>query len=244
MSRRIEREAGSTYRVNGREVRARDVQLLFADASTGARSTAMVRQGQIGEIIAAKPQERRRILEEAAGIAGLAFPPPRSRAASQGGRGQSHAASTIFCSRSTARPKVSRNRRARRPATAGLRPRSGATKRCWPSFIRAEAARALQSAESKLEADLRDVAEKTRAQAEAARLQAIAAHELPQLRDTEAEAGSELQRLVLARETLDGEERRAKSRTSRAGAPDRANGKRYRAGNRADRGRGLRSRTA
>ena len=63
--------AGSTYRVNGREVRARDVQLLFADAATGAHSPALVRQGQIGELIAAKPQERRRILEEAAGISGL-----------------------------------------------------------------------------------------------------------------------------------------------------------------------------
>src|SRR5215213_223263 len=71
IARRIEREAGSTYRINGREVRARDVQLLFADASTGARSPALVRQGQISEIIAAKPQARRRILEDAAGIAGL-----------------------------------------------------------------------------------------------------------------------------------------------------------------------------
>ena len=71
VSRKIEREEGSTYRVNGREVRARDVQLLFADASTGARSPAMVRQGQIGELINAKPQARRRILEEAAGVAGL-----------------------------------------------------------------------------------------------------------------------------------------------------------------------------
>src|SRR5215212_5736891 len=71
VSRRIEREEGSTYRINGREVRARDVQLLFADAATGARSPALVRQGQISEIIAAKPQARRRILEDAAGIAGL-----------------------------------------------------------------------------------------------------------------------------------------------------------------------------
>ena len=71
ISRRIEREEGSTYRVNGREVRARDVQLLFADAASGARSPSLVRQGQIGEIIAAKPQARRRILEDAAGIAGL-----------------------------------------------------------------------------------------------------------------------------------------------------------------------------
>ncbi|MGA9846678.1 MAG: AAA family ATPase, partial [Roseiarcus sp.] len=71
VARRIEREEGSTYRVNGREVRARDVQLLFADASTGARSPSLVRQGQIGEIISAKPQARRLILEEAAGISGL-----------------------------------------------------------------------------------------------------------------------------------------------------------------------------
>ncbi|WIJ24581.1 chromosome segregation protein SMC [Devosia sp. RR2S18] len=71
VTRRIEREAGSVYRVNGKEVRARDVQLLFADASTGAHSPAMVRQGQIGELIAAKPTARRALLEEAAGISGL-----------------------------------------------------------------------------------------------------------------------------------------------------------------------------
>ncbi|HLY80418.1 MAG TPA: AAA family ATPase, partial [Caulobacteraceae bacterium] len=69
--RRIDRGAGSTYRVNGKEVRARDVQLLFADASTGANSPALVRQGQISELIAAKPQNRRLILEEAAGVSGL-----------------------------------------------------------------------------------------------------------------------------------------------------------------------------
>ncbi|MDP3660408.1 chromosome segregation protein SMC [Phenylobacterium sp.] len=69
--RRIDRGAGSTYRINGREVRARDVQLLFADASTGSNSPALVRQGQISELISAKPQNRRLILEEAAGVAGL-----------------------------------------------------------------------------------------------------------------------------------------------------------------------------
>src|SRR5258708_27863339 len=68
VSRRIERESGSTYRINGREVRARDVQILLADASTGARSPALVHQGRIGEIIQAKPEQRRRVLEEAAGI--------------------------------------------------------------------------------------------------------------------------------------------------------------------------------
>ncbi len=69
--RRIDRGEGSTYRINGREVRARDVQLLFADASTGASSPALVRQGQISELIGAKPQNRRLILEEAAGVSGL-----------------------------------------------------------------------------------------------------------------------------------------------------------------------------
>ena len=71
IARRIERESGSNYRINGREVRARDVQILFADASTGARSPALVHQGRIGEIIQAKPEQRRRVLEEAAGVAGL-----------------------------------------------------------------------------------------------------------------------------------------------------------------------------
>ncbi len=71
VTRRIERGMGSIYRCNGREVRARDVQILFADSSSGARSTAMVTQGKIGELIAAKPSQRRVLLEEAAGIAGL-----------------------------------------------------------------------------------------------------------------------------------------------------------------------------
>jgi chromosome segregation protein len=71
ISRQIVRDQGSKYRVNGSEVRARDVQLLFADVSTGSRSPALVRQGQIAEIINAKPQARRLILEEAAGITGL-----------------------------------------------------------------------------------------------------------------------------------------------------------------------------
>ncbi|SDW91631.1 chromosome segregation protein SMC [Roseicitreum antarcticum] len=69
--RRITRDAGSAYKVNGREVRARDVQMLFADASTGAHSPALVRQGQISELINARPKARRRVLEEAAGISGL-----------------------------------------------------------------------------------------------------------------------------------------------------------------------------
>ena len=69
--RRIDRGSGSAYRINGREARARDVAMLFADASTGSRSPALVHQGRIGEIIQARPDQRRRVLEEAAGISGL-----------------------------------------------------------------------------------------------------------------------------------------------------------------------------
>ena len=71
ITRRITRDAGSAYKVSSKDVRARDVQMLFADASTGAHSPALVRQGQISELINAKPKARRRILEEAAGISGL-----------------------------------------------------------------------------------------------------------------------------------------------------------------------------
>ncbi|WP_128893047.1 chromosome segregation protein SMC [Erythrobacter sp. HKB08] len=71
VTRRIERGAGSAYRVNGNDVRAKDVALTFADAATGAHSPALVSQGKIAQVIAAKPVERRQMLEEAAGIAGL-----------------------------------------------------------------------------------------------------------------------------------------------------------------------------
>ena len=71
VSRRIERGTGSDYRVNGRDTRQQDVRLLFADSATGAHSPAIVGQGRISAIIAAKPAERRMLLEEAAGIAGL-----------------------------------------------------------------------------------------------------------------------------------------------------------------------------
>ena len=63
--------SGSVYRINGREARARDVQTLFADLASGARSSAMVSQGRVGALVNAKPDERRAILEEAAGITGL-----------------------------------------------------------------------------------------------------------------------------------------------------------------------------
>ena len=91
-----------------REVRARDVQLLFADAATGARSPALVRQGQIGEIIAAKPQARRAHPRGGGRHRRAALPPSRGGAAAEGRRGQSRCASTTCCARSTPRSTASK----------------------------------------------------------------------------------------------------------------------------------------
>ena len=69
--RRVARDLGSNFKINGKEFRARDVQILFADVSSGSQSNSLVKQGQVAELINAKPRDRRRILEEAAGISGL-----------------------------------------------------------------------------------------------------------------------------------------------------------------------------
>src|SRR5271168_481154 len=71
ISRKIERGSGSSYRVNGKEARARDVQTLFADLASGARASAMVSQGRVGALVGARPEDRRTVLEEAANITGL-----------------------------------------------------------------------------------------------------------------------------------------------------------------------------
>ena len=71
VTRRIERDQGSTYKINGKNVRARDIHLLFADTLTGAQSPSLVSQGRVTSIINAKPADRRSILEESAGISGI-----------------------------------------------------------------------------------------------------------------------------------------------------------------------------
>jgi len=211
VSRRIERDEGSTYRLNGREVRARDIQILFADASTGARSPAMVHQGRIGEIIQAKPEQRRRVLEEAAGISGLHArrheAELRLRAAEQNLArledviGQ--LAGQIDALKRQARQAVryralSQNIRKAEAALFQLRLVQAKTE-----VTQAEAAQA---------AGVREVAERTGAEAEAATRQANAAADLPALREGEAKAAAALQRLVVARDALEREATLARER--------------------------------
>tara|TARA_Y100000590_G_scaffold922_1_gene1124 strand:- start:882 stop:3455 length:2574 start_codon:yes stop_codon:yes gene_type:complete len=71
IKRKIEKDKGSKFYINGKEVRAKDAQMFFADLSTGAHSPSLISQGRIGALVTAKPTDRRAILEEAAGIAGL-----------------------------------------------------------------------------------------------------------------------------------------------------------------------------
>ncbi|WP_158810027.1 chromosome segregation protein SMC [Beijerinckia sp. L45] len=211
VTRRIEREQGSTYRINGRECRARDVQILFADASTGARSPALVRQGQISEIIAAKPQARRRILEEAAGVAGLHT---RRHEAELRLKGAEDNLTRIDDVLGQITAQGDGLRRQARQAERYRALQSDIRRLNALSILIDYDAAMLEvtEARTKFDVDTARVVEATRQQAEAARHQAIAAHGLPALRDSETEAGTALQRLIVARETLDGEERRAKGR--------------------------------
>src|SRR3954451_17411398 len=211
VTRRIERDSGSTYRINGREVRARDVHILFADASTGSRSPALVHQGRIGEIIQAKPEQRRRVLEEAAGISGLHArrheAELRLRAAEQNLLRLedviNQLATQMAALKSQARQAV------RYRNIAGQIRKAEATL----FHLRWVAANTEhREAEQVKDQAIRLVAERTGAQAEPPAREANVAAGLPALREAEARAAAALQRLVIARETLEQEETRAKNR--------------------------------
>jgi chromosome segregation protein len=211
ISRRIEREDGSVYRINAREARARDVQLLFADAATGARSPAMVRQGQIGEIISAKPQARRRILEDAAGIAGLYS---RRHEAELRLRATEENLTRV---EDVLRHLDGQVDNLGKQAKQAIRYReiAGHIRRAEALLLHLavlDARAQLQAAERQYDADTRAVAERTRLQGEAARAFAVAEHGIQPLREEESRRAAALQRLQIAREQIDDEERRAKTR--------------------------------
>ncbi|WP_349369551.1 chromosome segregation protein SMC [Salinarimonas sp.] len=211
ISRKIAREAGSTYRINGREVRARDVQLLFADAATGARSAALVRQGQISEIIAAKPQARRRILEDAAGVAGLHARRHEAELRLKAAEDNLVRVEDVLSGldgQIEGLRRQSRQAARYRAVAAEIRRLEALIQLIGHAAARDEAAAA--ASEARVRAS--EVAERAEVQARTAREQAIAAHALPGLREAEAAAAAALQRLVLARAELDGEETRTKDK--------------------------------
>jgi chromosome segregation protein len=214
--RRIERSSGSGYRINGKEVRARDVQLLFADAATGSHSAALVSQGRIGAIINAKPIERRGLLEEAAGIAGLHSrrheAELRLKAAESNLSRLDDVLVTLQAQLDGLKKQARQAQRYRRLSDHIRRAEAVVLHLAW-QIARTE----LTAATERLHAAERTVADHTAAALAAEREREAAAGELPQLRHTEAAAAAELQRLVLARQTLDEEERRVAAAREAAG---------------------------
>ena len=205
--RRIERNKGSAYRVNGREVRAREVQLLFADAGTGARSAGLVSQGRIGAIINAKPSERRILLEEAANIRGLYArrreAELRLRAAESNLERLEDVLKALEGQLHGLRQQA---RQAQRYRTVSEQMRSA---EALLLFQRWETIKDERAVAGKALAEAGDaVTAATRKVAEANAIRAETAASLPSLRENEAKAAAELQRLTLARAELDNEERR------------------------------------
>ncbi|MGO4574050.1 chromosome segregation protein SMC [Microvirga sp. 2TAF3] len=213
ISRKIEREEGSTYRINGKEVRARDVQILFADAATGARSPALVRQGQISEIISAKPQARRRILEDAAGIAGLHARRHEAELRLKAAEDNLLRVEDVIRELETQVDSLKRQgRQASRYKNLSAEIRRLEALMYAIGF--AEAREQAASSEQQAADDLKAVADRTEEQTKAATAQAVAAHAIPPLREAEARAAAALQRLTHARNELESEERRSKDRVT------------------------------
>ncbi|MEM8749362.1 MAG: AAA family ATPase [Pseudomonadota bacterium] len=211
VSRRIERESGSVYRINGADVRAKDVQLLFADVSTGARSPSMIGQGRIGELISAKPQARRALLEEAAGISGLHSrrheAELRLRAAETNLERLEDVISQLETQLDGLKRQARQANRYRNIANDIRRAEASIL------YLRWSAAReALVKAEQELTASTVRVGETQLVQTEAAKAQAIVASKLPQLRENEAKAAAVLQHVTIARQQLDDEARRMEAR--------------------------------
>jgi chromosome segregation protein len=214
VTRRIERDAGSVYRINGREVRQRDVQIFFADASTGSASPALVRQGQISILINQKPLARRAILEEAAGIAGLHQRRHEAELRLKGAEANMARLDDIIAEVETQLQGLKRQAR----QASRYRNLSGLIRRAealafllrWQSAEEQHAA--AEKALAETSAVVRNRTERA-AQASTARLEA--ANALPPLRQQEAEKSAALQRLLHERDTLEAEEARAREDAQR-----------------------------
>lgn len=209
--RRITRDAGSAYKVNGKDVRARDVQMLFADASTGSQSPALVRQGQISELINAKPKARRRILEEAAGISGLYQRRHEAELKLNGAEQNLLRVDDVIEQLGGQLATLARQaRQAARYRELGAALRRAEGMLLYRRWREADLAR--EEAEAGLRARLTAAAQAEGAARSAAKARAVQEDGLPPLREEEAIAGAILQRLVLQRDALSDQEAQAAAR--------------------------------
>ena len=206
--RRIERGGGSVYRVNGHEVRARDIQLLFADAASGAHSGAMVSQGRVGALIEAKPGERRLLLEEAAGTTGLHARRHETELRLKGAEDNllrlDDVIATIEDQLQTLKKQARQAQRYRRLGEHIRRTEALLLHARWRA-VEAEAERH----DRELRAVERAVAETTEHALAERRAREAAEAAVPPLRVAEAAAAAEQQRLALARSALEQELQRA-----------------------------------
>ncbi len=207
ISRRIERGSGSTYRINGREVRARDVQLLFADMATGAHSTAMVSQGRIGALIGAKPTERRTLLEEAAGIKGLHSRRHEAELRLRAAETNLERLDDVIGALEGQYQGLQRQaRQATRYRKVSEELRQFEAIQLHVRWTTATAAK--NAADEQLKASDATVTQLTAAAGAMATQQSEAAAAMQGLREAEATAAAELQRLIMARRELESEEGR------------------------------------
>ena len=207
VSRRIEREQGSRYLVNGHDVRARDVQLLFADANAGAQSTALVSQGKVGAIINAKPQERRGLLEEAAGIRGLHSRRHEAELRLRAAETNLERVDDVI---QTLEVQLKALKRQARQANR-YRNISGHLRRAEAMLFHlrwVEAAASLETAQQQLAEAERGVGDLTATAARTSSAQTEAAEKIPPLRDAEAAAAASLHRLAVERDRIEDEEKR------------------------------------
>ena len=211
ISRRIERDEGSAYRINGKEVRARDVQLLFADVSTGARSPALVKQGQISELINAKPQSRRRILEEAAGITGLHTRRHEAELKLKAAETNLQRLDDVtgqLEQQLNSLKRQGRQAQKYKQITSDLKRLEAAQ-----LYMNWKAAAEMVAREQhQLDEVTRFLAEATRAVSEKSRERDAASEGLPGLREEETVRAAVVQRLTIERQNLEAEEARAKAR--------------------------------
>ncbi|MBW7922301.1 MAG: AAA family ATPase [Rubellimicrobium sp.] len=201
ITRRVTRDLGSGYRVQGREVRARDVQMLFADAGSGAGSPSLVRQGQIAELIAAKPVARRRILEDAAGIAGLSQRRHEAELRLRAAEANLARVDDVIGQLEARLAQLGRQARtAARYREIGTALRRAEALALWRRWEVADAAARVAGAGMDAQRGAVVQAEARATAAALARARADAA--LPALREEEAVAGAVVQRLVIARAAL------------------------------------------
>ena len=207
ITRKIERGKGSSYYVNAKPARARDIQLLFADVASGARSSGIVSQGRIGAIVGAKPTDRRALLEEAANIRGLHARRHEAELRLRSAESNLERLDDVITGLIEQRDSLKKQaRQAARYRSVADRIRKAEAQLLLASW--SAATTELTAADTDLKQAKSAVEDRTQLAAKSAAARAEISASLPPLRQAEAERAAAYQRLSIGREELDREEER------------------------------------